>query len=212
MKKVMFVATLALTLFSYTVHSAPTKVGNGDDGSDLEGFNEITKGSIVDAKKEAMKLLQSLNIYGVAVREFHGSLENVWGLGDNLLVAGSAKFASDGSEDASSFRFFVSVDDDASVVIEADTGSIRPACHELGADDNGALNCVLTNSSTRSCCLDGDDNNVTNRCVAALRATEDFDAHTGLCTSVIGYGEDGLLLDHDFAKTAFFVFTTSESR
>ncbi len=66
MKKVMFVATLALTLFPYTVHSAPTKVGNGDDGSDLEGFNEITKGSIVDAKKEAMKLLQSLNISGVA--------------------------------------------------------------------------------------------------------------------------------------------------
>lgn len=58
----MFIFT---TLIS-SAYAAPTKVGNGDDGSDLEGFKEVTKGSIVESREEALKLLKGLNIPGVA--------------------------------------------------------------------------------------------------------------------------------------------------
>jgi hypothetical protein len=54
----------ALPLVATSAH-AVTKVGNGDDGRDLEGFIRIEKGPIVDAKREAVKLVRSLNIPGV---------------------------------------------------------------------------------------------------------------------------------------------------
>src|SRR6186713_2286037 len=66
MKKTLLLFTFAFTFLPSYAFSAPTKVGNGDDGSDLEGFSEITKGSIADSRKEAAKLLQSLNVPGVA--------------------------------------------------------------------------------------------------------------------------------------------------
>ena len=56
----------ALTLTSAIAWSAPTKVGNGDDGSDLEGATPLTDGPIVDARREAVKLLKRLQVEGIA--------------------------------------------------------------------------------------------------------------------------------------------------
>lgn len=57
---------LWLLFSTITVFAAPTRVGNGDDGSDLEGAEEVTSGVILDSKKEAIKLLKDLNVKGVA--------------------------------------------------------------------------------------------------------------------------------------------------
>jgi hypothetical protein len=53
-----------------------------------------------------------------------GCLENVWSLRNNFLVTGSAQFAGHGAEYASALGFFVGVDNDASVVVEADCAAI----------------------------------------------------------------------------------------
>lgn len=45
--------------------AGPTKVGNGDDGTDLENFFLLTRGKIVNAKRKALKHLKVLNISGV---------------------------------------------------------------------------------------------------------------------------------------------------
>lgn len=44
---------------------AVTRVGNGDDGADLEGAIPLTEGRIFDARDEAVKLVRNLNTAGV---------------------------------------------------------------------------------------------------------------------------------------------------
>jgi hypothetical protein len=56
---------LILILASLHAHSATTKVGNGDDGTDLEGFEEITSGPIVESRAKAVEHLKKLNVQGV---------------------------------------------------------------------------------------------------------------------------------------------------
>ncbi len=55
---------ILLFLSTQTV-AAPTKVGNGDDGTDLEGFQLITKGKLIQSQKLATTLLKQLNIQGI---------------------------------------------------------------------------------------------------------------------------------------------------
>ncbi|MBC7385870.1 MAG: hypothetical protein H7301_06880 [Cryobacterium sp.] len=47
-------------------HARVTKVGNGDEGSDLEGATLLERGPIVAARSEALKLALSLNVGGIA--------------------------------------------------------------------------------------------------------------------------------------------------
>lgn len=63
MKTKLILALCALPLIAW---AGPSKVGNGDDGSDLEGFATITKGPIFESKKEAIKLVKGLNVPGVS--------------------------------------------------------------------------------------------------------------------------------------------------
>lgn len=55
---------LILLLTSLTF-AGPTKVGNGDDGSDLEGFDLVRSGRLVETRIKAVELLKKLNIQGV---------------------------------------------------------------------------------------------------------------------------------------------------
>jgi hypothetical protein len=50
-----------LTVFLSSAYGAPTKVGNGDSGYDLDGFEKLEKGKIVEARDGAAKKLKSLN-------------------------------------------------------------------------------------------------------------------------------------------------------
>lgn len=45
--------------------AGPTKVGNGDDGADLEGFELVNDGKLIDSKKAALDLVKKLNTNGI---------------------------------------------------------------------------------------------------------------------------------------------------
>jgi len=51
------IAALAL-MIGKAGWSAPTRVGNGDDGSDLEGSVEVREGVILEAREAAVALLR----------------------------------------------------------------------------------------------------------------------------------------------------------
>ena len=68
-KKWSFSKTLtagALLLVHAIAGASTTKVGNGDDGRDLEGGTPITSGIIFETRIEAIEALKKLNIQGVA--------------------------------------------------------------------------------------------------------------------------------------------------
>jgi hypothetical protein len=44
---------------------SPTKVGNGDNGNDLEGFTRLTSGPIVEARDKAAERLKSMNVKSI---------------------------------------------------------------------------------------------------------------------------------------------------
>lgn len=56
---------LLLTLMSTSVLAGPTVVGNGDDGTDLEGFEKLESGNIVDARAKAIEKLKEMNVKAV---------------------------------------------------------------------------------------------------------------------------------------------------
>ncbi|MCF8060219.1 MAG: hypothetical protein K9K67_13040 [Bacteriovoracaceae bacterium] len=63
-KKIVF-ALILLFLITVSLKAGPTVVGNGDDGRDLEGFVLLKEGKIVEARDEALKKLENLNIKSV---------------------------------------------------------------------------------------------------------------------------------------------------
>lgn len=56
---------LAQLITMQTAFAATTKVGNGDDGTDLEGFTEVTSGPLLESQKAAAKHLKEMNTQGV---------------------------------------------------------------------------------------------------------------------------------------------------
>lgn len=63
-QKVLWI-TLAALLTSPAL-AGPTRVGNGDEGADLEKLQPVKKGKIVEARKAALARLRQLNTAGVA--------------------------------------------------------------------------------------------------------------------------------------------------
>ena len=55
-----------VTAASSAAYGAPTRVGNGDDGGDLEKGTPVTSGILVEARNEAVELLKKLNVAGVS--------------------------------------------------------------------------------------------------------------------------------------------------
>lgn len=67
MARKLFLICLAALLFSATVAlSASTKVGNGDEGKDLEGAELVTSGKLINTRDQALTLLRKLNVKGIA--------------------------------------------------------------------------------------------------------------------------------------------------
>ncbi len=58
-------ALVCLTLTALSGQASTTKVGNGDDGSDLEELTEIKSGPIFESRQKAVAHLQKLNVQGV---------------------------------------------------------------------------------------------------------------------------------------------------
>ncbi len=63
----MFIILLIAPLFvlAAPVTQNPTKVGNGDDGADLENLQKITTGVLVTSKEKASQLLEKMNVRSV---------------------------------------------------------------------------------------------------------------------------------------------------
>jgi hypothetical protein len=59
-------AVLVLVFSMGTASAAVTKVGNADDGSDLENLTEIKSGPIYETRKLAVERLEKLNVNGIA--------------------------------------------------------------------------------------------------------------------------------------------------
>lgn len=48
-----------------SIYSGPIRVGNGDNGEDLQSFNPIKEGVIVETRGKAIKLLKSYNVHKI---------------------------------------------------------------------------------------------------------------------------------------------------
>lgn len=55
----------SIVLVTQASFAGPTVVGNGDDGTDLEGFEKLDSGRIVDARAKAVEKLRELNVKAV---------------------------------------------------------------------------------------------------------------------------------------------------
>lgn len=58
-------AWVAILLLTNPVFASAVKIGNGDDGSDLEGFEKVTSGKIIESRDKAVKKLRDLNVPAV---------------------------------------------------------------------------------------------------------------------------------------------------
>ncbi|NJL23804.1 MAG: hypothetical protein HC902_00550 [Calothrix sp. SM1_5_4] len=61
----MSLLSMTLVFALSTAMASTTKVGNGDDGKDLEGVVKITEGPIFTARARAVALMKSLNTQGI---------------------------------------------------------------------------------------------------------------------------------------------------
>jgi len=62
--KLLLIASYA-ALMSDLAGASPARVGNGDDGADLESLSKLESGPIVDARSSAVELIRKLNASGV---------------------------------------------------------------------------------------------------------------------------------------------------
>lgn len=57
-----FILLLQFSIFAY---AGPTKVGNGDDGADLEKTQKVNSGILISTRDQAIDLLNKLNVRGI---------------------------------------------------------------------------------------------------------------------------------------------------
>ncbi len=65
-RRILFIILTAGIAAGGHAHASVTKVGNGNDGADLEALSPINSGPIVEARVEALERLKNLNVIGVA--------------------------------------------------------------------------------------------------------------------------------------------------
>src|SRR5699024_3993148 len=93
----------------------------------------------------------------------------------------------------------IGLDNDGSILVEADVRAVGTAAFLAGTDDNGLDDLALLNIAARDCILDGGDDDVADSGVAPAGAAEHLDAEDFLCTGVNGDLEPRLLLDHELS-------------
>ena len=87
-----------------------------------------------------------------------------------------AQLAHHRPEDPGSDRLVVVVEDDGGVAVEPDRGAVLAAHFLGGAHDDGLAHIALLHATARDRFLHRHDDDVADRCVAAMRAAEDLDA------------------------------------
>src|SRR5690606_28037287 len=117
--------------------------------------------------------------------------------GNDLHVVLGAKLARNRSEDTGADWFFLVVDKNGSVRIEADDTTVRTTDVLGGADDNRLHYVTLLYAAARNSFLDGDDDDVSDRSILPLRAAKHFDAHDTTGAGIVRHVEVCLHLNHD---------------
>ncbi|CUW92332.1 hypothetical protein AGR1C_Cc40458 [Agrobacterium fabacearum TT111] len=115
---------------------------------------------------------------------------------DDLHVVLGAKFARNRSEDTGADGLFLVVDKNGCVIIETDDAAVSATDVLGGANDNRLHHIALLDAAARNSFLDGNDNNVANRSIFALRAAQHLDAHDTTCAGIIRHVEVCLHLNH----------------
>lgn len=64
-KNYLLLAVAIMLLISLKSMAAPTNVGNGDDGTDLEGFAKLESGPLIESQLRAVNQLRKLNISNI---------------------------------------------------------------------------------------------------------------------------------------------------
>lgn len=62
LKKIYFLLGLTTLLNTHALQAGPYKVGNGDVGADLSGFEQVHVGILIKTQEKAAKLLKKLNV------------------------------------------------------------------------------------------------------------------------------------------------------
>ena len=102
----------------------------------------------------------------------------------NIVVA---ELAGHGTEDTGTHDLVLLGQQHASVVVEADVGTVGTADLLLGTDDDGIGNRALLGVAARNGALDGDDDLVADSGIAVAGTTEDADAEHFLRTRVVSH-------------------------
>ena len=90
----------------------------------------------------------------------------------------------------------VALEDDGSVLVEANVGAVGTPTLLLGTDDDGLDDLALLHAATGDGVLDRAHDDITDACVTTARATEDPDDKDLLGTGVVGDSKSRLLLNH----------------
>src|SRR5690625_3291636 len=116
---------------------------------------------------------------------------------DDAHEALVAQLAAHRAEDAGPARFAVAaLEDDGSVLVEADVGTVRTAALLARAHDDRPHDVTPLDVAAGDGVLDGGDDDVADAGVAPAGASEHPDAQDLLGAGVVGDFESRLLLDH----------------
>src|SRR5690606_28327319 len=101
------------------------------------------------------------------------------------------------AEDARALRVVAhAVQNHGGVVVEADVRTVVTTVFLVGPHHDCANDVTLLDTGMRLSALDGRDDDITHAAVVALRATQHADHKDLARTTVVGYLEPALLLDH----------------
>src|SRR5690606_27981456 len=115
----------------------------------------------------------------------------------------TTQFAGNRAKDTRADRFARLVDQDSSVAIETDHGTIIALQRFGGTDDNGFVNGTFFNTATRNSVFNGYDNNVADAGGAAFGATQYLNALYPTCAAVVSDVEVGFHLNHSLDLSLF---------
>src|SRR5690606_35425327 len=99
-------------------------------------------------------------------------------------------------EDPRADRLVLLVDDDSGGLVEANDRAVLALDVLRGSHDDGAHDVALLHAAAGSGCLDGSDDRVAHRGVAALGAAQHLDAHDPASARIVGHLQVSLHLDH----------------
>src|SRR5690606_26454961 len=129
------------------------------------------------------------------------SLQHFGGERNDLHELLGTKFTSHRPEDAGADRLSLVVQQNSSVTVETNDGTVGTAAAMTGTHDNRGHHLALLHLATRNCFLDRDLDDVADTGVTAVRTAEDLDAHNATSTAVVSDVEHGLSLNHKISPT-----------